>query len=293
MSILFCFGLGYTAERFAARMKDRGWRILGTVRSPEKAARLAARGFEALVFDGAGPSAAVTAALGEATHVLSSVPPDAAGDPVLRHHGRALAAAPRLGWLGYLSTIGVYGDRQGGWVDEADMPDPSSPRATARVAAEAEWLALGARRGVAAQVFRLGGIYGPGRNALRSVADGSARRIVKDGQVFNRIHVDDIACVLEAAVERPAAGAVYNVVDDAPSSPEEPILEAARLLGVPPPPPLPFEAADLSPMARSFYAGNRRVGNSRIKRELGLTLRYPSVRDGLRALYEAGEGRNG
>ena len=302
---LFVFGLGYTALRLAERLRARGWHVLGTVRRRQAAAELGRRGLKVLLFDGlnvgrdpdaggdTAPSAAVSQALAGATHVLSSVPPDAGTDPVLRWHGRDLAAAPKLTWLGYLSTIGVYGDRQGGWVDEDDAPEPMTARAAARVAAEAAWLALGAERGAAAQVFRLGGIYGPGRNALRAVADGTARRISKPGQVFNRIHVDDIARLLEAAMTQPRAGAIYNLVDDAPSSPEEPIVEAARLLGVPPPPAIPFESAVLSPMARSFYAGNRRVGNTRIKRELGLDLLYPSVRDGLRALYAAGEGRAG
>ena len=295
MSTLFVFGLGYTALRLAERMRARGWHVIGTVRRRQAAAELRSRDIEVLLFDGTAPSAAVSQALADATHVLSSVPPDAGGDPdvggdpVLRCHERALMAAPRLMRLAYLSTIGVYGDRQGGWVDENHVPEPPTARAAARVAAEAAWLAL--RERVPVQVFRLGGIYGPGRNALRAVADGTARRISKPGQVFNRIHVDDIARLLEAAMTQAPVSTIYNVVDDAPSSPEEPVLEAARLLGVPPPPAIPFESANLGPMARSFYAGNRRVSNARIKRELGVTLLYPSVRDGLRALHAAGEGR--
>jgi len=288
-SRLFCFGLGYTALALARLKRSEGWHVGGTVRSAEKAAALRREGCEALVFDGSAPGEGVAPALAGATHLLVSVGPRGEGDPVLRHHAEDVARARALRWIGYLSTIGVYGDRQGAWVDETTQP-VAEGRAGPRLEAEAGWLALGRRTGVAAHVFRLGGIYGPGRNVLLSVADGSARRVVKPGQVFNRIHVDDIAAVLAASMALPRAGAVYNVVDDEPSPPEDPILEAARLLGRPPPPAVPFETAELSPMAREFYSASRRVRNALVKSELGVRLAYPSYREGLAALHAAGEG---
>jgi nucleoside-diphosphate-sugar epimerase len=222
--------------------------------------------------------------LAGATHLLSSVPPDENGDPVLDVHGAAIAkAAPRLQWIGYLSTTGVYGDRQGGWVDESSALTPTGERGRRRLDAETAWLALPQP----AHLFRLAGIYGPGRSALDTVRSGKARRVVKPGQVFSRIHRDDIVQVLLASIAQPNPGAAYNVCDDDAADPAEVITHACKLLNVTPPPEVPYAEAQLSPMARSFYDDNKRVRNDRIKRELGVTLKYPDYRAGLAALLAA------
>uniref|UniRef100_UPI0021C8CEDC NAD-dependent epimerase/dehydratase family protein n=1 Tax=Microvirga sp. Mcv34 TaxID=2926016 RepID=UPI0021C8CEDC len=202
----------------------------------------------------------------------------------------AIASAPRLRWIGYLSTVGVYGNADGDWVDETTPPNPASTRSRQRITAEREWLALGESASFAVQIFRLAGIYGPGRNALVKVADGTARRIVKPDQVFNRIHTADIAQVLMASIEHPSRNAVYNVADDEPGPPQDVIAYAAELLGREPPPEVPFDKADQTPMARAFYADNKRVRNTRIKTDLGVALRYPTYREGLKALLESGGG---
>jgi nucleoside-diphosphate-sugar epimerase len=287
---LFAFGLGYSALHFVRRYHDRFAEIAGTVTCEEKAAALRTEGIEAFVFDGKAADPAVAAALGRADTLLVSVPPDAGCDPALASFGEAVAAAPRLAWIGYLSTVGVYGDHGGGWVDEDTPARPADGRSRQRLEAENAWLALGARAGKAVQIFRLAGIYGPGRNALSQLAAGTARRIVKPGQVFNRIHVDDIAAVLMASIARPSPGAVYNLADDEPAPAADVVAHAARLAGVPVPPEIPFEEARLSPMAASFWAECKRVSNRRIKDGLGVTLRYPSYREGLAALRKAGEG---
>lgn len=220
----------------------------------------------------------LAAALGRATHVLASAAPDALGDPFLQA-APEIAAAPAE-WVGYLSTTGVYGDHQGAWVDEATPLTPSSPRGVHRVLAEAQWMATG----LPLHIFRLAGIYGPGRGPFEKVRDGTARRIIKEGQVFSRTHVDDIAGVLEASIAKPNPGAAYNVCDDDPAPPEDVLSHAAHLLGLPEPPAVRFEDADLTPMARSFYSESKRVRNDRIKRELGVVLRYPGYREGLAGL---------
>lgn len=282
---LFCFGLGYTASALARRLMARGWSVRGTSRSEAACAELAARGITAWPFDRDRPLADPAAALAGATHILISVPPDDAGDPVLDRHGADIAAlSPPLQWAGYLSTTGVYGDRGGGPVDEASGRRPSTVRGERRVAAEDGWCGLWRGRGVPVHLFRLAGIYGPGRNALEAVKNGQAHRIVKPGQVFSRIHVDDISAVLEASMARPNPGAAYNVCDDEAAPPQDVTAFACELLGVAPPPEVPFEEAEMSDMARSFYAENKRVANGRIKQELGVTLRYPDYRAGLRAL---------
>ncbi|MEX0696408.1 MAG: SDR family oxidoreductase [Dongiaceae bacterium] len=283
-SRLFCFGLGYSALALVEALRAEGWRAAGTCRTEAKRAALAARGIEAHVFDRDRPLDDAAAALAGTTHLLSSVPPDEAGDPVLDRHGADIARVPGLAWVGYLSTTGVYGDRGGGWVDESSPPAPSGERGRRRLAAERGWLGLHARHGVPVHLFRLAGIYGPGRSALDSVRAGSARRVVKPGQVFSRIHVADIVAVLRASMARPDPGAAYNLCDDDPAPPDAVVAFACELLGVAPPPPVPFEQAALSPMTRSFYADNKRVRNDRIKRDLGVTLRYPDYRTGLRAL---------
>ena len=284
---LFCFGLGYSAAVLTGRLKGRGWRVAGTCRTAAKLAALQAQGIDARLFDRDRPMADSQRVLAGATHILSSVPPDGLGDPVLDHHGADIAAA-RAVWIGYLSTTGVYGDRGGAFVDENTPVAPITERARRRVAAESRWLALHRDQGRPVHVFRLPGIYGPGRSAIDDVRDGSARRIDAPGQFFARIHVDDIAAVLEASMLRPNPGAIYNVVDDEPAPQAEVVAHAAALLGKPPPALQSIDAAGLSPMARSFYAENRRVRNDRIKRELGVTLRYPTYRDGLAAILHAG-----
>jgi len=225
------------------------------------------------------PGSDLTPALARASHLLSSVAPDGEGDPVLRALGPQIAAA-NLDWVGYLSTTGVYGDHGGDWVDEDTALTPATARGRARVAAEADWQALG----VPLHIFRLAGIYGPGRGPFAKLRAGTARRIVKPGQVFSRTHVADIAQVLAASIARPDPGRIYNVCDDDPAPPQDVIAHAAQLLGLPVPPEEPFETADLSPMARSFYAESKRVRNDRIKDELGVRLLFPTYREGLAAI---------
>ncbi len=282
---LFCFGLGFTAQALAMRLHAKGWGIIATSRSLEKAADIAAVGYDSHVFDGTAPLADASV-LAPATHILVSVPADDAADAVLRWHGADIAALPNLRWLGYLSTTGVYGDTGGAWVDEQSPVRPDQPRSKRRAEAEAGWLELWKSRGVPVHVFRLAGIYGPGRNQLEGLRRGTAHRIVKPGQVFCRIHVEDIAAVLEASMRKPNPGAIYNVADDEPAPPQDVVAYAAKLLGMEPPPEIPFEQAQLSPMAASFYADNRRVKNDRIKRELGVNLKYPTYREGLTALWQ-------
>jgi nucleoside-diphosphate-sugar epimerase len=279
---LFCFGLGYAAQALARRLAAAGWRVTGTCRSFERQAQLREAGHSATLFDRDRPVG--TATLKEITHLLVSVPPDAAGDPVLALHGSDIAGLKSLSWLGYLSTTGVYGDRNGGWVDETASLLPTGERGRRRVAAEQGWLNLWRDRRVPVHIFRLAAIYGPGRNALHVLRVGTAKRIDKPGQVFSRIHVADLASVLIASIERPRPGAVYNVCDNVPAPSEAVVAYAAALLGTEAPPLVPFEAAALSPMARSFYDDNKRVANGLIKTELGVRLRYPDYRTGLAAI---------
>lgn len=261
---LLCFGLGYTARALVRRLGP-DWTISATSRG-DAGPLLPEGGFDGV------------------THILVSIPPDEAGDPVLATHAADIAALPGLAWLGYLSTTGVYGTRDGGWVDETAELRPTSVRGARRVAAEAAWLRLG----VPVHIFRLAGIYGPGRSAFDALRAGTAKRIDADGQVFSRIHVDDIASVLLASLARPRPGAVYNVCDDEPAAQEAVIAHAARLIGVAPPPLVPLADTALSPMARGFYADNKRVSNALIKRELSIALAYPDYRAGLAAILAAG-----
>lgn len=278
---LLSFGHGYSARALSRLLLPRGWRVLGTTRSAEKADALRAEGVEPLIF----PGDDIAPALASATHILTSAAPTDAGDPVLAHLRNAIASASNVVWVGYLSTTGVYGDHDGGWVDETAPLTPATKRGMARVAAEAEWQAVG----LPLHIFRLAGIYGPGRGPFAKVRNGTARRIVKPGQVFSRIHVDDIAQVLAASIAQPDPGAIYNVCDDDPAPPEDVIGHAAELLGVPMPPAIPFDQADMTPMARSFYAESKKVRNDRIKRDLGIDLIYPGYRDGLAALLASGD----
>jgi nucleoside-diphosphate-sugar epimerase len=285
VSRLFCFGLGYSAEALAGHLAAKGWEIAGTARDATNIARIKRSGYAAAPFAGT-RNDEVSVLLAGATHLLHSIPPGPSGDPVLAAYLDELAALPQLRWAGYLSTVGVYGDTDGAWVDEGTPSAPNNERSRARVKAERAWLAFGERTGVAVQVFRLAGIYGPGRSALDKLRAGTARRIVKAGQAFNRIHVEDIASVLEASIAKPEAGAIYNVVDDEAAAPDAVVTFAAELLGVPPPPAIPFGEAELTPMARSFYGSSRRISNARIKSDLGVTLRYSSYREGLQAILE-------
>lgn len=284
MNHLFCFGLGFTALTLTARLGRQDWRVTGTATTSAGCTAITARGHRAVLFDGAQTGADVREALAEATHVLVSVPPGEAGDPVLRWHANDLAAAPRVGWIGYLSTVGVYGDWQGEWVDENSPTRPVSRRSRWRLAAEHTWFAFGRQSAKRVQIFRLAGIYGPGRSAIESLKAGTARRIVKAGQNFNRIHVDDIASVLAAAIAVDGRHDIYNVADDEPAPPQDVIAFAAALVGLAPPPEIPFELAELSAMAASFYGENKRVKNARIKGDLGVRLTYPTYREGLRAI---------
>lgn len=297
MTTLFCFGLGYSAEHYVAEFGRRFDRIAGTVRTREKAATIAAAGFgghrvETHVFDGAQATPEVAAAVADARVMLISAAPTPAGDPVLAAFADDIAAAPHLQSVVYLSTVGVYGNHDGGWVDETAAPAPLSPRSRERLEAEQAWAALAARHGKAVASLRLSGIYGPGQNALRQVVKGVAKRIDKPGQFFNRIHVADIAQAIDAAFARRANG-VFNVTDDEPTKQGEPIAFAADLLGVSAPPVIPFaEAArTMTPMALSFYGESKRVRNGRLKHELGVQLRYPNYRVALRALFDAGDHR--
>jgi len=284
VSRLFAFGLGFSAQALAKRLAAENWEIAGTARDESKIAQLRAQGHAATCFAGDKANPDLPLLLAGTTHLLHSIPPGPDGDPVLNAYRDEIAKLGSLEWIGYLSTVGVYGDQQGRWVDETTDPKPNSQRTEARVVAERAWLDFGKEIGVPVQVFRLAGIYGPGRSVFDKLAAGTARRINKDGQVFSRIHVEDIARVLEASMARPRAGAIYNVADDEPAAPGDIVAYAAEMIGVEPPPEVAFEDADMTPMARSFYEGSRRIGNALIKSELGVTLRYPTYREGLPSL---------
>jgi nucleoside-diphosphate-sugar epimerase len=287
MPTLMCIGLGYCAAHYVASFGQRFDRVIGTTRN----LRAPARHVELIAFDGTNPSPALIARAEQSDSLLISAPPGDAGDPVLACLADAIARG-RARTIVYLSTIGVYGDRDGEWVDEESAPRPGSPRSTARLAAEDAWRRLGAAHGKAVAILRLAGIYGPGRNALVTLADGTARRIVKSDQVFNRIHVADIAQAIDACFAQGAEG-MFNLADDEPAPPQDVIAFAAELLGMAPPPQIPFEKARgaMSAMAQSFYAENRRVRNGKLKNVLGVRLAYPTYRDGLRALLAAGRAK--
>ncbi|WP_151718177.1 SDR family oxidoreductase [Gemmobacter serpentinus] len=278
---LLSLGHGYSAQALAARLLPQGWRIIGTTRSAENAELLRHTGVEAVVW----PGTPLAPLLAQATHLLSSIAPGAGQDPVIAAEAEALRAAP-LQWAGYLSTTAVYGDHNGAWVDEDTALTPGTQRGHQRVQAEADWQALD----LPLHIFRLAGIYGPGRGPFAKVRAGSARRIIKPDQVFSRIHVEDIAQALEASIRRPDPGLICNLCDDDPAPPEAVIAHAARLLGLPQPPAEDYRTADMTPLARSFYAENKRVRNGRMKDRLGVKLRYPSYREGLAALLDAEQG---
>ena len=279
---LVVLGHGYSAGYLTRTLVAQGWTVTGTTRNDP--ARIKACGAQPLHWPG--DEAALRAELARADAILVSAGPDAGECPALRDFGAAIAASPAR-WLGYLSTTGVYGDRQGGWVDEDSPLTPATRRGHDRVAAETAWQALAAAHGLPLHIFRLAGIYGPGRGPFAKVRAGTARRIIKPGQVFNRIHVEDIAAVLEAAARGRGQHELYNVTDGEPSPPQDVITYAAKLMGIEPPPEVPFESAPLSPMGRSFYGENRRVRSLRIRDDLSVRLRYPSYREGLAAILAA------
>lgn len=286
---VFAFGAGYSASAFLGTLAPE--LVAGaTTRSAEKADALRRHGWPPFVFDGKTTGEGILAALAETTHLLVSIAPGERGDPVLRLYREAiLGAMPRLEWIGYLSTVGVYGDHDGAWVDEDTPLRPVSQRSRERVEAEDGWAALAAQRGVPLAILRLSGIYGPGRNTFVNLANGRAKRLVKPGQVFNRIHVADIAGALGLLASRRFGGTV-NVTDDEPAPPQDVVLHAARLSGVEPPPSQDFATAELTPMARSFYGENKKVSNGRLK-SLGYEFFYSTFREGLAALKpdDAGE----
>jgi nucleoside-diphosphate-sugar epimerase len=275
---LLSFGHGFSARALARRLIPEGWHIVGTTRSPDKMATIAATGVEPLLW----PGHDVSPFIDEFPNILISAGPSEEGDPVLAAVSDAIAgAASGLRWCGYLSTTGVYGDHGGGWVDEQTPLQPSTSRGKARVRAEAAWQAI---PDLPLHIFRLAGIYGPGRGPFAKVREGTARRIVKQDQVFSRIHVEDIAAALELSLATPLHGAIYNLCDDDPAPPEDVIAYAAQLLGLPVPPAIAFEDAEMTPMARSFYAESKRVRNNHIKRQLGWRPLFPDYRSGLDAL---------
>ena len=286
----FIFGAGYSGQAFA-RANDRQVPVLGTTRAPEKFDVLRQAGIEPLRFDGV-PTSEIGEALARTTHLVVSVAPDEAGDPVLNAVGAVIREKmPALEWIGYLSTVGVYGDHGGAWVDETAECKPVSKRSMQRVAAEGNWLELGCQAGRPVAVLRLSGIYGPGRNALVNLENGTARRLVKPQQVFNRIHCDDIAGALWHLAGNNIGG-VFNVTDDEPAPPQDVVAYAAGLMGVEPPPEIPFETAQLSPMARSFYGENKRVANGAIK-AAGYGFRFPNYRVALERMWADGNWRDG
>ena len=287
MTHMMFFGFGFCAAALAPRLQAQNWQLSASCRTPEKAAQLQARNIRPIIWPEAGALLSADALTG-VSHALISAPPNEAGDPTLASAGEALASiAGDLQWLGYLSTTGVYGDHGGAWIDEDTPAGTIGARGQKRVDAETQWRAFSEAHGVPSIYFRLAGIYGPGRNQLTSVVNQTARRIDKPEQVFSRIHVEDIATILAASMARPDAGRAYSVCDDEPAPPQDVVAYAAELLGQSPPPLVPFEAAELSPMARSFYGDNKRIRNQRIKDELGVTLAYPSYREGLKALFDA------
>lgn len=282
---LFCFGLGFTGSALVREVRAKGWMASGTCRENAQKDVWAEAGVQSYCFDGKVTSKAVEKALREASHVLVTIPPQKdIGDVVLKHFKKILMGSSQLQWLGYLSTTGVYGNRDGEWVDEASELKPGFDHQRRRVEAEEQWRSLYEEHLVPVHVFRLAGIYGPGRNLLQRVRQGSARRIDQPGLVFNRIHVGDVVQALSASMDHPRQGAIYNVSDDVPSSPADAVAFACELLDVEVPPLIALEGAELSKMGRGFYLTNKKVRNHKIKEELGVQLQYPDYKVGLRAL---------
>lgn len=282
---LFVFGAGYSGKAIAARMAPEAKWAGGTTRSPEKFSELESAGLTPFVFDGESLSQELSAALAGVTHLVQSVRPDAHGDPVLALAGQKMAALmPNLEWVCYLSTVGVYGNHDGAWIDEDTPCEPLSDRSRWRLEAENQWLEFSEKSAIPVAVLRLSGIYGPGRNTFEKIKNGTARRLVKPGQVFNRIHVADIAGAT-AHLAAKGLGGLWNVTDDKPAPPQDIVLYASQLMGVEPPPETPFETAELSPMARSFYGDNKRVSNQRLKAS-GYKFAFPDYKTTLSALLK-------
>ena len=291
MTHLLILGAGFSGKAIGQAFKAAGFSVSGTTRSAEKAEGLRALGIAPILYDGGPVPEALAADMARATHVVQSIAPGKDGDPLFRAGMPPISALmPNLAWAGYLSTVGVYGDHKGGWVDEETVLNPVSARSIERVEAENHWLDLGRASGLPVAVLRLAGIYGPGRNALRNMAEGTARRLVKKDQVFNRIRVEDIGRAALFLAQKPLGG-VWNITDDEPGPPQDVVAEAARLMGLPVPPDVPFETAELSPMARSFYGENKRVSNAKL-RAAGFEFRFPDYRQSLAELHASGRWRS-
>ena len=281
---LFCFGLGFAAQAFAKRMRAKEWTVSGSCRAIDKKDLL--KELSVFPFDGTHVAEEIWGALSKATHLLISIPPQLSGDVVLQKFSSKIAECKNLKWIGYISSTGVYGDTQGGWVDESSLLKPGTELNERRVEAENGWLSMVEENGCPVMIFRCAAIYGPGRNLLVSVKQGRARRIEKPGLVFSRIHVEDLAQTLEESLRNPKPGEIYNVSDDHPAPPTEAVEYACKLLNITPPPLIPFESAELSDIARGFYQTCKRVGNKKIKEELGVKLKYPDYRSGLDAIFK-------
>jgi nucleoside-diphosphate-sugar epimerase len=291
MTHLLILGAGFSGKAIGETFRNAGFTVSGTTRSAEKAEALRTLGIEAILYDGGVISEVLAADMARATHLVQSIAPGKDGDPLFRTGSPALASLmPKLEWAGYLSTVGVYGDHKGGWVNEETVLNPVSARSVERVEAENHWLAFGAASGLPVAVLRLAGIYGPGRNALRNMEEGTARRLIKQGQVFNRIRVEDIGGSA-LFLAQGHLGGVWNITDDEPGPPQDVVAEAARLMGLPVPPDIPFETAELSPMARSFYGENKRVSNAKL-RAAGFQFRFPNYRQSLAELFSSGQWRS-
>ena len=291
MTHLLILGAGFSGKAIGETFRNAGFTVSGTTRSAEKAEALRALGIEPLLYDGGVISEGLAADMARATHLVQSIAPGKDGDPLFRAGSPALASLmPKLEWAGYLSTVGVYGDHKGGWVNEETVLNPVSARSVERVEAEGHWLAFGAESGLPVAVLRLAGIYGPGRNALRNMEEGTARRLIKQDQVFNRIRVEDIGGSA-LFLAQGHLGGVWNITDNEPGPPQDVVAEAARLMGLPVPPDIPFETAELSPMARSFYGENKRVSNAKL-RAAGFQFRFPNYRQSLAELFSSGQWRS-
>lgn len=289
MQHLLILGAGFSGKAIGDVFREAGFSVAGTTRSAEKADGLQARGITPILHDGT-ISEALAADMARATHVVQSIAPGKDGDPLFRAGTPSLSTLmPKLEWAGYLSTVGVYGDHKGGWVDEETTLNPVSARSVERVEAETHWLDFGKASGLPVAVLRLAGIYGPGRNALRNMEEGTARRLIKKDQVFNRIRVEDIGRSA-LFLANGHLGGVWNITDDEPGPPQDVVAEAARLMGLPVPPDIPFETAELSPMARSFYGENKRVSNTKL-RAAGFEFQYPNYRHSLAELHSSGRWR--
>lgn len=283
---IFCFGYGYTCGYLGEILQDEGaWNISGTTRDSDRKKFLKEHGIKAHIFDYDVPLPDALYIMRDVTHLLISTPPSGDGDPVFNLHAEDIAQLPNLKWVGYLSTTGPYGDRGGDWVDENSTVRPTTKRGSRRLKAEEQWLSLMKAGDFPLHIFRLSGIYGPERSALDSVVSGIARRINKPGHVFNRIHVEDLVRIIRASMAAPSPGAIYNVCDDMPAPSHEVIDYACQLLNVESPELLPFDSTDLAPITLSFYADNKRIRNDKIKNDLGVCLKYPTYKEGLKACH--------